>query len=350
MDHKASAQRGRNARSGALPPTMRDVAAAADVSPMTVSRTLRDDPRVTTELRDRVLAAVADLGYRRNDVARSFRGTSSSRVIGLVVTNLGNPFYSELALGVQRVAAEQGLQIMIGNTGEALGREKALVDDFASRRVDGLVVVPSSLDDHAHLDPAGLLDVPVVLATSPPHDLRVDSVLLDDFGGAREATRRLCIEGHARIGFLGLPGALWTGVERLRGYRSAHEELGLPVHESLVRHIEPTDAAADQAMIELMAGDVPPTAIFAANNRHTLAACRYVHHTGRPLRIIGFDDLPTAELFSLPLSVVAYSATELGNRAAELLVRRLEGARESAEDQPERIILPTSLKHYGVSD
>lgn len=315
---------------------------------MTVSRTLRGDARVTEERRSRVLAAVAELGYRRNDIARSFSGRSSSGVIGLAITNLGNPFYSELALGVQQVAADHGLQMMIGSTEEALDKERALVDDFASRRVDGLIVVPSSREEHHHLDPAGLLNVPVVLAAAPPEGLALDSVLLDDFGGAREAARRLCIEGHRRIGFLGLPGTLWTGAERLRGYRAAHEELGHPVDERLIRDITPTDAAADRAVIELMALEEPPTAIFAANNRHTLAACRYVHQTGHSLRIVGFDDIPAAELFSVPLSVVSYSATELGSRAAELLVSRLRGTQESARAEPERITLPTSLKHYGV--
>lgn len=350
MENEAPRESGHLARAGGSPPTMRDVASAASVSPMTVSRTLRGDPRVTAELRDRVLTAVADLGYRRNDVARSFRGGSSSRVVGLVITNLGNPFYSEFALGVQQVTAEHGLQMMIGSTGEDLTREKALVDDFASRRVDGLIVVPCSLDDQTHLDPARLLNVPVVLAATPPHDLAVDSVLLDDFGGSREATRRLCIEGHRQIGFLGLPETLWTGAERLRGFRVAHEELGRPITEALIRHVEPADTAADRAMTELMARDDPPTAIFAANNRHTLAACRYVHRVGHPLRIVGFDDLPTAELFSVPLSVIAYSPTELGTRAAELLVHRLEEAREPTQREPERIILPTSLKHYGSSN
>lgn len=146
-------------------PTMRDVAARAGVSAMTVSRVLKDDARVSGTTRERVLAAVEALGYRRNETARSLR-LGGSGMIGLVVTNLANPFYSRLALGVQEVASEHGLRVLLSNTAEQADRERGLVEDLASRQVDGVIVVPAG-SSHRHLAPAALRGMPIVLASRP---------------------------------------------------------------------------------------------------------------------------------------------------------------------------------------
>lgn len=327
-------------------PTMRDVAAHAGVSPMTVSRTLRGDPRVSPAFRDKVLASVEALSYRTNDAARSLKAGRASGLIGLAVTNLANPFYSELALGVETEAAEHGYRVLLGNTGEDLDREKLLIEDFASRRVRGVVVVPATAT-HGHLDPAALDGMPVVLATSPPSGPDVDSVTLDDFGATREAVLSLIEEGHRRIGFLGLPEPLWTGRERLRGYLAALAERGIPDDPSLY----PAGAAGDcepvAGMAELATLPDPPTAVFAANNRNTVAACRYVHEHGRPLRICGFDDVPSADLFAMPLTVVTYSPAEMGRMAARLLLDRISGA-AAADQPPRRLTVQTHTKNYGA--
>jgi len=320
-------------------PTMRDVAAHAGVSPMTVSRTLRGDPSVSADFRDRVLASVAALSYRTNDAARSLKAGRASGLIGLAVTNLGNPFYSEFALGAESEAADHGYRVLLGNTGEDLAREKLLVGDFASRRVQGIVVVPATAT-HDHLDPAVLDGMPVVLATSPPNGPGVDSVILDDFGATRAAVLSVIDEGHRRIAFLGLPEALWTGRERMRGYRAALADRGLPDDPALY--------SADAGIAELARLTDPPTAVFAANNRHTLAACRHVHESGRPLRIYGFDDVPSADLFQMPLTVVTYSPAEMGRAAAGLLIDRIAGS-TAAEEPPRRIIVATRVKNYGIA-
>src|SRR5205807_1361311 len=145
-----------------------------------------------------------------------------------VVTNLANPFYSQLALGLEAAVAERGMRVMLGNSGEDPARERRLVHDFASRRLDGLVVVPAS-NDHSHLGADQLRGMPVVLAARPPVRIEADSVLLDDFGGTWEVTRQLIDAGHCRIAFLGLPGASWTGSERYRGYCAALDEAGIEV-------------------------------------------------------------------------------------------------------------------------
>jgi len=325
-------------------PTMRDVAAHAEVSPMTVSRTLRGDPRVSPEMRARVLASVEVLRYRRNDVARGLRTGGSSGLLGLVVTNLGNPFYSELALGVESLASEHGLRVVIGNTGGDLDRERQLVDDMASRRVDGIIVVPAG-NDHAHLEPAGLHGLPVVLATHPPSGVDVDAVIVDDFGGSRSATCALIAQGHRRIGFLGLGRSMWTGAERLRGFCSALEDAGIPVEDALLRSVAPVAGAAEAVSAELLATANPPTALFAANNRNTLGAYRAIAESGAATALAGFDDVPLADLFAAPISVVTYDTGEVGRRAATLLLDRIARAGQPSA-HPRLLTVPTTLKDY----
>ncbi|WP_198671395.1 LacI family DNA-binding transcriptional regulator [Desertihabitans aurantiacus] len=325
------------------PPTMRDVAAHAGVSPMTVSRTLRDEPTVDPALRARVLAAVDALGYRRNDWARGLRAGSATGLLGLVVTNLGNPFYSQLATGVEEVAAEHGLQVLLGTSGEDGSRERAVVDGLASRRVEGLVVVPAG-DDQEHLSRARLHDLPVVLATSRGSSPEVDSVVVDDFGGAREASRQLVLEGHRRTAFLGLPHPSWPGAERRRGFLAGQTECGVEVAEELLVDLPAETAAADARMWRLMAAPDPPTAVLAANNRNTLAACRWVAAAGVPLRVVGFDDIATAPLLAMPVSLVSYAPAEVGRRAAALLLQRL---RSREELPPQHEVVATHLVHHG---
>ncbi len=322
---------------------MRDVAAHAGVSPMTVSRTLREDPSVDTALRERVLAAVAELGYRRNDWARGLRAGGATGLVGLVVTNLGNPFYSQLATGVEAVAAEHGLQVLLGTSGDDGSRERPVVEGLVSRRVEGLVIVPSGADQE-HLSRASLHDLPVVLATSSVPGLDADSVIVDDFGGAREASRRLYLEGHRRTAFLGLSHPSWPGSERQRGFVAGQQECGADVPAELLVELPGDPAAADARMWRLMAAPEPPTAVFAANNRNTLAACRWVAATGSSLRVIGFDDISTAPLLAMPVSLVTYSPAEIGRRAADLLLRRI---REDGASPARHEVVATHLVHHG---
>ncbi|WP_181785623.1 LacI family DNA-binding transcriptional regulator [Streptomyces phytophilus] len=331
-------------------PTMRDVADRAGVSTMTVSRVLKRDARVSEGTRRRVLAAVDDLGYRLNATARSLR-LGGSGMIGLIVTNLANPFYSRLALGVQEVASQHGLSMLLSNTGEQLDRERGLVEDLASRQVAGMIVVPAG-GSHSHLTPAALRDMPVVLASRPPSGMEADCVLVDDFGGARDATARLIAAGHRRIGFLGNPPAIHTGAERYRGYRAAHEEAGLEPDDRLVRRGLTDVAAAERAALGLLAPEgsadagTAPTALFCTNNRLTQGAIRAVRALELPVALAGFDDFDLADVLGMPLTIVSYDADEMGRQAARLLIDRINGG-PAASWPPRRTVLPTHVLRYG---
>jgi LacI family transcriptional regulator len=339
---------GRLGRREAGAPTLKDVARAAGVSAMTASRVLHGQPGVSPAARDAVLQAVKTLGYRRNELARNLRLGRTSGLIGLVVTNLANPFYSQMALGVEAVAEEAGFRVVLTNTGEDAQRERRLVDELVARRVDGIIVVPAGAD-HAHLSEQHLGRIPVVLSARPPSNIAADCVLVDDFGGAREATIALAATGVRRIGFLGMPAATWTGSERYRGFCVALDEAGLVLDERYVRRNQRTVAAAEAAALELLGLVEPPEAIFCANNRNTIGAFRAVSRSGQVVRLAGFDDFELADMLGLPLIVVAYDPADLGREAALLLLDRLNRGEAAALDAPRRVVIPTRVVQYGQS-
>jgi LacI family transcriptional regulator len=325
------------------PPTVRDVAAYAKVSPMTVSRTLRDDTTVSEDMRNRVLEAVDALGYRRNEAARNLRLGRATSLIGVVITNLANPFYAQFALGVESVTGADGLRMVLTSTGESIEKERELVAELVSRRVSGMIVVPAG-SDQTHLSADLTGGVPVVLGARPPTELPLDCVLVDDFGGAREATRRLAAAGHRRIGFLGLPPAVWTGSERFRGFCVALDEAGIALDQDCVRLQRSDITAAEQSASQLLSLPDPPTALFCANSRNTLGAFRAMKKLGVRTQLAGFDDFELADVLGVELIVVAYDPQELGRQAARLLLDRMAGQEPVA--QPRRVVVPTSVVRY----
>lgn len=320
-------------RRGGDAPTVTDVATRAGVSPMTVSRVLSGAAHVRPELRERVEQAVATLGYRRNENARSLRPGQRSGLVGVTVTNVANPYYAGVQRGIEEVAARFGRRILVGNSNEDADLERQLVADFLGRRVEGLVVVPSGGGDSAHLQPAALGGVPLVLASRSTPGVEVDTVLVDDVRGALEATSTLIAEGHRRIAFLGNRLSVFTGQRRLTGFRLAHQRDGREPAAELVRLGQQDVDSASQAMAALLALDDPPTAVFSANNRNTVGAIRALvdarrrrgdHGPVPQVRLYGFDSFELADLSPVPLSVVDHDAVELGRRAAAMLFDRLE--------------------------
>ncbi|GAA5193375.1 LacI family DNA-binding transcriptional regulator [Rugosimonospora acidiphila] len=328
---------------------MRDVAARLGVSAMTVSRAIRGDSGIAEPTRQRVLAEVAALGYRPNDLARRLRSGLAHGLVGLVVTSLANPFYSQLSVGVEQVATERGAGLLVASANGDADRERELVEDMSARRIAGLIVVPAG-NDHRHLDPRQLEGAPVVLAATPPRDIDVDCVLVDDFGGTYAACRRLIERGHRRIGFLGLPASLWTGSERYRGYAAALEDAGLPVDDRYVSRHRGDIELAEAATRHLIGLAEPPTALITANNRNTIGALRTMQHSPTPVALAGFDDIELADLLQLPLSVVAYDAAEVGREAARLLFDRIEETTTpqtaARPARTQRVVIPTRLVDY----
>ncbi|MFD4026269.1 LacI family DNA-binding transcriptional regulator [Streptomyces sp. NPDC058576] len=341
-------QSDRSGRPRRSAPTVRDVAARAGVSPMTVSRVLRGEPRVSPSTRTRVLAAVDELGYRLDEVARSLRLGRASGLLGLVVTNLANPFYSRLALGAEEVARHHGLRLVLGSTGGEVRREAELTDDLVSRRVDGMIVVPAA-SEQTHLDAETLRGTPLVLASRPPSGIEADTVLVDDFGGARAGAAQLVRDGHTSVGFLGNPPGLFTGAERFRGWRAALEEAGVPVRDAWVRRDARDIGTAQAAALDLLERSDAPTALFCATNRLTLGAYRAVRQIGTGTALAGFDAVELADVLEGPLLIVSYDADEIGRRAARLLIDRVLAEPGTPVRPARRSVVPTTLVRYGVT-
>jgi len=328
-------------------PTVKEVAALAGVSPMTASRTIAGGTNVRPELQDRVLEAVRALGYRRNENARRMRAGEPSGLVGVAITNLGNPYYGNFALGVEEIAATHGRRIVLGNTAEDTQRERRLIADLIGRQVEGLILVPTG-QEAAHLQ-HGLGDTPLVLASRTVPGVDVDTVVLDDVGGAYRGTRVLLDGGHRRIAFLGNVTSVFTGRRRYAGFTRALAEFDLVPDATLVKRDQQDVETARRAMSDLLDLADAPTAIFCANNRNTIGALKEIGArirasnpaSGLPA-IVSFDDFELAEMMPVPVTVVDHDPRELGREAARLLFTRLAGDRFAGP--PRHVELPTRIR------
>src|SRR5437764_2258112 len=266
--------------------TMSDVARLAGVSIKTVSRVVNDEPGVHPDTAERVLAAIEQLGFRRNLGARNLRRGSSTGTIGLVLEDVGNPFYSVLTRAVEEVARQFGRQVLTGSSAEDPARERELALEFCSRRVDGLIVVPAGMQ-HGYLVPEMRAGTPVVFVDRPAGDVVADTVLVDNLGGTIEAVTHLATHGHRRIAFLGDSPDIFTAAERLRGFREGCVRNGIAFDESLVSMGTPTPESIGHAVKRLLHGPDPATAVIAGNNRIAVHLLRALAHAEQRPAMVG---------------------------------------------------------------
>ncbi|MET7337561.1 LacI family DNA-binding transcriptional regulator [Nonomuraea sp. NPDC005650] len=328
-------------------PTMTDVAREVGVTAKTVSRVLNDDGPVAVETRERVMAAVRKLGYQPNLMARNMRVGARDAAIGLVIPEMGNPFFGTVAGGIESAVRARGLTLIVGNSSETADLEQSLIATFLARRVSALMVVPSATSDHRHLRNERVAGLPIVFLDRPAVGLTADSVVSANREGARAGVAHLIAHGHRRIGFVGdVPAALYTRRERFQGYRDALEGAGLPFDRSLAETGHDQEAAA-RATMRLLDLDDPPTALFAGNNlAATGAVVALSRARRRDVALVGFDDLPLAECLDPPLTVVAQDPARMGAAAAELVLARLDGDRSKAR----RTMVPTRLVVRGSGE
>jgi LacI family transcriptional regulator len=318
---------------------MVDVARHAGVSLKTVSRVVNSEPAVAPELVDRVLAAIAELGFRRNDIARNLRSGRVNATIGLLIEEIANPFYSAIAAVTADIARDHNTLLITTSSEEDPDRERALLLDLVSRRVDGLLVVPAG-QDHSYLRREVEMGLPVVFLDRPPGHLLADAVLLDNQGGSRAGIRRLVGQGHRRIAVLLDSLSVYTMRERLAGARA---EAGALFDEALVREGVRSPQDAGRVVAELLGRPDPPTAFFTTNNRITVGALQELHRRGSDAALLGFDDFELSHLMPRPLTVIAYDPKDLGRLAADRLFQRIGGD----QSWPATTILPTVLMDRG---
>ncbi|MDX3225160.1 LacI family DNA-binding transcriptional regulator [Streptomyces sp. ME19-01-6] len=329
-------------------PTLADVAREVGVSAKTVSRVLNEDGPVSAQTREQVLAAVAELGFQPNLMARNIRVGGPDTTIGLVVPDLANPFFGAVASGIEDTVRDRGLTLLMGSSADDPERERALTEKFLARRVSILMVVPSVGADHSPLKAHRAAGLPVVFVDRPGVGLSTDSVVSSNRAGAHDGVAHLVAHGHRRIGFIGdLPVKLYTRRERLAGYRSALQEADLPYDRSLVTSAHDPRAAAT-ATSQLLNQADPPTALFAGNNIIALGIVAELSRSKRKdIAVVSFDDLPLAEALEPALTVVAQYPEEIGRTAATTALARLDGDRTRTRTitVPTRLIVRGSGEH-----
>jgi len=311
---------------GAGRPTMRDVAELAGVGLKTVSRVVNGEGKVSAETRARVDAAIAAVGYRPNEVARSMAAMRSGRRhvdIGLLVGDLSNPFFASLAWAVISVVRDRGYAAVLASADEDPDGERDAIEGLLARQVAGLIVVPGA-DDYRYLEPELGRGVPLVFVDRPGDGISADEVVIDNVAGARAAVANLADHGHRRIAAI-VPPSRWTTAQRLEGYFAEMRQRFGDVDESLVvRTATGGVDAATRAADDLLALPDPPTAFFTATGFMTQGLLRRLGH-GHAKAIVGFDDVPMAELLEVPVSVVVGDPATLGRIAARALFARIDG-------------------------
>jgi LacI family transcriptional regulator, galactose operon repressor len=306
--------------------TIEDVAKRAQVSRATVSRVLNNNLRVDESLRSRVLEAVQALDYQPNHVARRLRARSST-VIGLIISDIQNPYFISVIRGVEDTAYAQHMSIVLCNSDEDVTKQQLYLQLMESEHVAGLIIVPANSHDNAGLARLKQAGIPIILLDRTVETLQVDAVKVDNMRGAYEAVNHLIELNHRRIGIISGFKHLTTGDERYQGYREALTAAGLPIDDSLVRFGDFKTESGYHLTHELMAAADPPKALFVANNLMTLGAMRALHELGvripEDIALVGFDDMPwSGELYS-PLTAVSQPTYELGQEAVQLLMRRI---------------------------
>jgi LacI family transcriptional regulator len=321
-----------------------DVAARAGVSLGTVSNVLNRPDRVAPATRDRVIQAIQDLGFIRNEAARQLRA-GRSRTIGLVVLDVGNPFFTDLAKGVETTAAMSGLSVLLCNSNDDDDREQHYLSLLQEQRAFGILITPVGKVTPA-MEAIRRSGTPVVLVDRGSNRRQCSVSVNDRFGGELAASH-LISQGHKRIGFVGGPMSINQVSERLAGTRLAMQNAGLPDDALVVIETPRLDVASGRATGDQLAA-LParrrPTAVFCAND---LLALGLLQDTTRrqksvpgDLAIVGYDDIEFAAAAAVPLTSVRQPRVQLGRAAMELL---LEEASQSDDHQHRQIVFEPEL-------
>jgi LacI family transcriptional regulator len=342
MSNRYQAEAGKNR------PTMRHVAALAGVGIKTVSRVVNDEPGVTDVTRRKVLEATQQLNYQLDMAAGSLRRAGRRTLsIGLLLPSVANPFSGEIHRALEDALAARGIAVFAASLDDDAEREKALVDAFLRRRVDGLVLTPIARSQ-AYVIPEHSRDLPMVFIDREPVGIEADAVVSDNAAGAARAAAHLISQGHSKLAYLGDRTDIQTARERRRGFTEELGRAGIPTAAvSFVEGLHDEESACTAAS-ELLTGDQPPTAIFSSQNLVTFGVMRALKDLGlsRTVALVGFDDFTLADMMDPGITVVAQHPERIGRLAAERLLARIDGDRQ----EPRTYIVPSELIPRGSGE
>jgi LacI family transcriptional regulator len=313
-------------------PTQGDVARLAGVSQATVSHVLNNSTVISVpgETRQRILAAIEQLGYVPDSSARRLR-TGKTFTIASVIPDIGNPFYPQFERGIQDVAEARGYDLMIYNTDGVVDKERKCLQALLHGRVDGVIGVFFHLTAR-ELRPLAERNVAIVRLENRAQEvgeLPIDNLFVDNAAAARAAVEHLIERGHRRIGIIA--GQTGPRGVRVRGYREALANAGIALDEDLIQLGDAfTEAGGHVGMRRMLALSPRPTAVFAANDLMAMGALMALRQAGlripHDMAVVGFDDIPAARLVTPPLTTISQFQERLGRRAAEMSLERLSGA------------------------
>lgn len=318
--------------------TVSDVAAAAKVSKATAARALGDYGAVSEQVRDRVQRAAEELGYRPNALARTM-STGRSNTIGMVVGDIENPFFAQATRGAADIANAAGFDVILSNSDEERDAEAKAIGVQLAKRVDGLLVAPSSSVATDNLQPIVEAGRPLVLFDRVAEGIEADAVIAANRTGARQLTSLLTEAGHRRIAFISTlvhpdgyhPGEVLGSssvAERVDGFTAVLREAGISNPERAV-HLNARAEGVERVATRLITGPDAVTAVVASDSRIALAVFRAAHEAGLripdDLSLVGFDDADWTGLTSPGITVMSQPIHEIGAEAARLLIRRIGG-------------------------
>ena len=325
--------------------TIQDVAERAGVSAMTVSRVINHPARVATATRERVEQAIHELGFVPNALARSLlRGRTHT--IALLVSDIGNPFFTQVARGVEDVAQRNGYTVIFGNSDESPEKERQYIQALLSRRIDGLLIAPSGTASRPMLDLLIRHKNPFVLIDRAIEGVPADTVIGDSIGGACALTEHLLGLGHRQIALVNGALEVPTARDRLSGYVQTLRAHGIEPRQDLIVAGHYTRESGYQAARQLLALplDKRPTAIFAANNFLAVGVIEALREARitvpADIAVVCFDDIELASALDPFLTVVAQPARTFGTIAMQFLLERLDGTEKAP---PRKVVLPPEL-------
>ncbi|MFY0758810.1 LacI family DNA-binding transcriptional regulator [Metabacillus dongyingensis] len=305
--------------------TLKEVARLAGVSTATVSNVLNETKNVSEEVKNKVYKAADELNYQPNIVAKSLR-VRESRTIGLLITDIANPFFSLMVRGIEEEISKSDYSLLLCNTDSSVEKEDKYLKVLIGKRVDGLIV-SSAGNTGEYFHSMNKTGVPIVFLNRCPDFMISDVIMTNNIKGAYSATEHLIRHGYDRIAIITGPTSISTGKDRLIGYKRALEDYGITESDELVKKGNFDIESGYIMMKDLMEQEVKPDAVFISNNSMTLGAYKYLKEAGLSIpdqvAVLGYDDSSWAQIVEPPITTVKQPAYELGVQAAKLMLARI---------------------------